>query len=179
MDTVASWRLLSPPPCPQQLPKRQATFAASPRQHSASSSSAKFRLLCHLHLHDKIDTHIATNNLALVSLPLPATSPISISPTIPAAPRCLIVHALCSVSRLLLGRDDERAASGVGAAELAAAEAGNGATVRRRLGSCTYRSVHHCPALQLGLIMLPAGIERVISQMLYNVPRLRRRRRWR
>lgn len=70
MDTVASWRLLSPPPCPQQLPKRQATFAASPQQHSTSSSSAKFRLLCHLHLHDKVDSHIATN-LALVSLPLP------------------------------------------------------------------------------------------------------------
>lgn len=40
--------------------------------------------------------------------------------------------------------DDERAASGaddVGGAELAAAEAGDGVAVRRRLGSCTYTSL--------------------------------------
>ncbi|CAD6225022.1 unnamed protein product [Miscanthus lutarioriparius] len=56
MDTAAaSWRLLSPassslPPCPQKLPKRQATFAASPLQaQQSASSSAKFRLLCLLH----------------------------------------------------------------------------------------------------------------------------------
>lgn len=54
MDASSSWRLLSsaassprPPPCPQ-LPKRQATFAAS-AGHSASSSCSKFRLLCLLH----------------------------------------------------------------------------------------------------------------------------------
>lgn len=40
--------------------------------------------------------------------------------------------------------DDERAVIGaddVGAAELAAAEAGDGVAVRRRLGSCTYTRV--------------------------------------
>ncbi|TVU09505.1 hypothetical protein EJB05_42982, partial [Eragrostis curvula] len=49
METTTSWRLLSPassaPPRAVQLPKRQATFAASPR-HSANS---KFRVLSLLH----------------------------------------------------------------------------------------------------------------------------------
>ncbi|KAK3130034.1 hypothetical protein QOZ80_6BG0488060 [Eleusine coracana subsp. coracana] len=49
MDTTVSWRLLSPasssPPRALQLPKRQATFAPSPR-HLASS---KFAVLCLLH----------------------------------------------------------------------------------------------------------------------------------
>ncbi|XP_062194628.1 NAD(P)H-quinone oxidoreductase subunit L, chloroplastic [Phragmites australis] len=49
MDTTASWRLLSSasssPPRHLQLPKRQATFAASP-QHSANSNAMFRRLLC-------------------------------------------------------------------------------------------------------------------------------------
>ncbi|KAL6655605.1 hypothetical protein ACP70R_006431 [Stipagrostis hirtigluma subsp. patula] len=49
MDTTTSCRLLSPasssPPRRPQLPKRQATFAASPQ----ASASSKFRLLCLLH----------------------------------------------------------------------------------------------------------------------------------
>ncbi|KAJ1289638.1 hypothetical protein BS78_02G180000 [Paspalum vaginatum] len=53
---AASWRLLSPaasspPPCPPQLPKRQAAFAAwTPRQSASSRSYSKhYRLLCLLH----------------------------------------------------------------------------------------------------------------------------------
>ena len=70
--------------------------------------------------------------------------------------------------------DDERAVSGaddVGAAELAAAEAGDGVAVRRRLGSCTYdkslAQFHTTLKLDWTLLHYTTIISHVTSQMLY------------
>ena len=71
--------------------------------------------------------------------------------------------------------DDERAVSGaddVGAAELvAAAEAGGGVAVRRRLGSCTYdkslAQFHTTLKLDWTLLHYTTIISHVTSQMLY------------
>jgi hypothetical protein len=120
MDTTASWCLLSPassaPPCALQLPKRQATLAASPRR----STGSKSRVLC---LHDKVHSYQATY---LVSTHL-------------ASNQCRLSSMFVMISCLLVLQYVAGADRGEG--HLAAAAAGGGVAVGRRLGSCVYTNL--------------------------------------